>query len=164
MKKINGHTFEFESKGTLCFDPGQGTKHHEPYWCIVKIDPEIASYYRWHLLMHGQDTFQPNTLWGFHISAIKGEAPTKNIDKWSDLDGKIVSFYYGNYVSYSNGRHAWINCYSDDLADLREYYGLDVCNRKLKFHATLGRLKKPWQPDVKRPGTIYDDGDGLFSI
>lgn len=162
--EFEGYSFPFESEGTLRFDPGKGSKHYDPYWVVMEWDEEVANYYRWFLQRHGQATFSPNKLWGFHVSVIKGETPTKNLDQWGKFDGHTVKFNYGNYVSYSNGRHAWINLYSDDLSDIRDYYGLNVCKRKLKYHATLGRLKRPWEPDVKRPGTIYDDGDGLASI
>lgn len=162
--EICGHRFQFQSYGILCFDPGKGTKHFDPYWAIVECDRDIADYYRWHLLQRGVDTWPPNGLWGFHISAIKGEEPTKNLNEWGKFHGHKISFNYGDYISYSNGRHAWLNCWSDDLSDIREYYGLDVAERKLKYHMTLGRLKKPWAPDVKRPGTIYDDGDGIASL
>lgn len=162
--KINGHTFQFTGSGQLCFDPGKGTKHFNPYWCIVKWDRSIADYYRWLLCKWGQDTFSPNGLWGFHISVIKGETPNKNLEEWAKRDGETIQFNYGGYISYSNGRHSWINIYCEELAGLRKYYGLDVAGGKLKFHATLGRLKKPWEPDVKRPGVLYDDGDGLASI
>ena len=162
--EFHGHTFEYEAEGTLFFDPGKGTKHYDPYWCIVKVDPDLARYYRWHLLNWGQATHPPNSLWGFHISAIKGEEPLRNKEKWGKYHDHIVKFYYGKYVSYSNGRHAWLNCYCEELTALREFYGLDVNNRKLKYHATLGRLKRPTAPDIKRPGTVYDDGNGLCSV
>lgn len=162
--KVDGYSFQYESEGTLCFDPGKGSTHYDPYWAILKWDEDIANYYRWHLERWGQATDRPNRLWGFHISVIKGEEPTKNIEDWGKFDGLRVKFNYGNYISYSNGRHSWINIYSDVFCDIREYYGLNVCGRKIKYHATLGRLKNPWEPDVKRPGTIYDDGDGLASI
>lgn len=164
MKTLGHYRFQFKMKGTLRFDPGKGTKHYDPWWCIVDLDEEVAHYYKWILKRWGQDTFPPNGLWGFHVSAIKGEEPTKNKNVWADLNGQTVEIYYGTWINYSNGRHAWLDCFSDDLCDLREVYGLDINNRKVKYHATLGRLKNPYQPDVKRPGTVYKGPDGIDSI
>ncbi len=149
---IKGFEFQYESEGTLCFDPGKGSKHFDDYWAIVKCDADIADYYRWFLERYGQSTFKPNRLWGFHISVIKGEVPVVNSDEWAKFDGKKIKFNYGNYVSYSNGRHAWINIYSDELCDIREYYGLTTCNRMLKYHATLGRLKNHGSQMLKGQG------------
>ena len=109
------------------------------------------------------ETFKPNALWSFHLSVIKGEEPTINTDQWAKLNGQKVTFHYGNFINYSNGRHAWLNCYSDELSSIREFYGLDTNGRKVKYHMTIGRLKEPWAEDVKRPGTIYK-GDNLDSI
>lgn len=164
MKKLGKYTFEHKVTGKLLFDPGKGTKHFDPYWCIVSLDYEISSYYRWLLKRHGQDTESPNKLWGFHVSTIKGEEPTKNKELWGCQDQQEITIWYGNYVSYSNGRHAWLNCYSEDLCQLRDFYGLDINDGKLKYHATLGRLKNPWEPDVKRPGSVYKGSDGVDSI
>jgi hypothetical protein len=162
--KLGKYNFQFAGKGTIQFDPCPEHNKFKPYWCIAKVDEEIAHYYRWLLLKHGVETYEPNKLWGFHISAIKGEAPKENKDSWAKLNGSTVNFFYGNYTNYSNGRHSWLDCYSEELCELREFYGLRTEERKLKFHMTLGRLKKPWEPDVKRPGVIYNDNDGIASI
>jgi hypothetical protein len=164
MKTLGDYVFQFKTTGILQFDPGKGTKHFDPNWCIVKLDEDIANYYRWHLLKRGVATDRPNRLWKFHISCIKGEELTQNQDKWGEEDGASVEIYYGNWISYSNGRHSWIDCYSDDLHDLRRKYGLDINDRKLKYHATLGRLKRPWEPDVKRPGYIYKHPSGIHTL
>lgn len=164
MKTLGNFIFQFEIQGTLLFDPGKGSKNFDEWWCLVQLDKEIASYYRWFLKRWGQETSSPNGLWGFHVSVIKGEEPKKNKNNWAKMNGKEVTIHYGSWINYSNGRHAWIDCYSDDLSEIREYYGLYVNNRKLKYHATLGRLKNPWEPDVKRPGTVYKDPNGLCSI
>jgi hypothetical protein len=161
--KIFDYDFQFQTTGTLQFDPGIGTKHFEHHWCILLCDEQIADYYRWFLTREKIETFKPNALWSFHMSIIKGEEPTKNKDQWAKLNGQKVTFHYGNFINYSNGRHAWLNCYSDDLSDIREFYGLDTNGRKVKYHMTLGRLKKPWEEDVKKPGTIYK-GENLDSI
>lgn len=130
----------------------------------MQCDEEIASYYKWFLSKEKIEIFEPNKIWGFHVSVIKGEVPTKNLDKWKEFNGKEVEYHYGNHVSYSNGRHAWLNCYCEELSDIRDFFGLDVKDRKLKYHMTLGRLKNPTEPDVKRPGVIYEGEGSLFSI
>lgn len=162
--KIFGYEFQFASQGTLQFDPGMGTKLFEPNWCIMLCDEEIARYYKWLLQKEGIEIHEPNKIWKFHASVIKGEEPRKNMDKWKQFDGKKITFNYGSYISYSNGRHAWISCYCDELSDIRDFYGLETNGKKLKYHMTLGRLKNPTQPDTKRPGAIYNDGDNFLSI
>lgn len=165
MKTLGNFVFQFSIQGTLMFDPGKGSKHFDEWWCIVQLDFDLADYYRWHLKKWGVETFSPNGLWGFHVSAIKGEKPTRNIEEWGNRQGEKVSIDYGCWVNYSNGRHAWIDCYSDELCTLRDFYGLDINGGKVKYHATMGRLKKPWEPDVKRPGTVYKDPEtGIDSI
>jgi hypothetical protein len=161
--KLGDYTFQYKSKGILKFDPGKGTKHFQDYWCLLLLDQDICNYYSWFMNKEGDPIHPPNSLWGFHASVIKGEAPTKNIDKWGINDGKEIEFYYGNYISYSNGRHAWLNLYSEDLADLRDFYGLFINERKLKFHMTLGRLKMPKVPEPPGPTILIKEG-GLVDV
>ena len=162
--KIDDYDFQYMSVGTLNFDPGIGSPLYEPNWCIMLCDEEISSYYRWFLTKEGIETHKPNTVWKFHVSVIKGEEPLKNKDQWRKFNNQKISFHYGNFVSYSNGRHAWLNCYSDELSDIRDFYGLETNGKKLKYHMTLGRLKNQTQPDTKRPGIIYKDSNNFHSI
>ncbi len=161
--ELLGHNFQYKSKGTLIYDPGVNTKHYDPYWCILRLDDEIYKYYSWFMEKEGEPIHKPNNIWGFHASVVKGEVPTQNLDKWGFNNNKEIEFLYGNYISWTNGRHAWLNIYCEELADLREYYGLYTNGRKLKFHMTLGRLKTPTQPEPPGPTILIKDGD-LHSV
>jgi hypothetical protein len=138
--KYGEFDFQYTSKGILTYDLAVGSKHFEPYWCFLKLDEEICRYYSWFMNKDGEGIHKPNAIWGFHVSVIKGEKPTDNLDKWGFKEGKEIEFYYGNFISYTNGTHAWLNLYCEELANLRVFYGLD---HKLKYHMTLGRLKTP---------------------
>lgn len=131
--------FNYESEGKIIFDPGVNTVHYEPFWCLLMIDSNIAEYYRWFLKKEKIETHPPNKLWNFHSSIIKHEEPQLNKDKWGIFEGQTIKFKYGNYISFSNGKHAWLNLISDDLNDIRSFYGLQ--NSIKIYHMTLGRLK-----------------------
>jgi hypothetical protein len=161
--KIFEYDFQFTTTGIIQFDPGIGTKHFVPNWCLLLCDEEIARYYSWFLNKEKIEILKPNSIWSFHASVIKGEEPTKNKENWAKFDKQKITIHYGNFINYSNGRHAWISAYSDELSDIRDFYGLNTNGKKLKYHMTLGRLKNPTEPDTKRPGIIYP-GNNLFSI
>ncbi len=130
-----------KSTGTLIFDPGHGTKHYQEWWAIVQVDDDTRDYYCWLSKRHGTK-INPNKLWGAHISCIKNELPLKNKDLWGKDFGSI-EFYYSNIIRYDNGCHAWLDIWSPQLNEIREFFGL---NAKINFgghprhyHMTLGR-------------------------
>lgn len=157
--KIGDYDFQYKSKGVLKYDPGKGTKHFQDFWCLLILDDEIYKYYSWFMNKEGEPINKPNSLWGFHSSVIKGEEPKQNKNKWGYKDGKEIEFYYGNYISWSNGRHAWMNLYCEELSELRDFYGLYTNGGKLKYHMTLGRLRNPTQPEPDGPTILIKDGD-----
>jgi hypothetical protein len=155
---IGEYNFQYKSSGMLTYDPGVGTKHFEPNWCLLKLDDDFYKYYSWFMNKDGEPIQKPNSLWGFHASVIKGEQPTKNIDKWGKDNGKTIEFHYGNFISWTNGRHAWMNLYCEELSDLRNFYGLYTNGNKLKYHMTLGRLKNPTMPEPLEATILIKDG------
>ena len=155
---IGEYNFQYRSSGILTYDPGIGGKHYEPHWCLLKLDDEFYRYYTWFMNKEGEPIHKPNALWGFHASVIKGEKPTQNIDKWGLKNGKTIEFDYGNYISWTNGRHAWMNLYCEELSELRNFYGLYTNGNKLKYHMTLGRLKNPTQPEPLEATILIKDG------
>jgi hypothetical protein len=160
---VAGIDFQYQSSGILRFNPGFGTKHYEPNWCIMELDEEIYKYYSWFMNMDGEPILKPNTLWGFHSSVIKGEEPTQNATDWAKFDGDVIPFYYSNYIKYSNGRHCWMDLYSPRLSEIRDYYGLYVNGGKLKYHMTLGRLKHPTVPEPQTATHLFKTGE-LHSV
>lgn len=117
-------------------DMHQGTKHFEPWWALVACDEGIIDYYNWFLKRRG-DEYMPNKLWGPHISFVKGYEPAHKTH-WKALQGVQIEYWYSNVVRTDNGKHAWLDVFSPQLAELRERLGL---LSKIFFHLTIGRLK-----------------------
>lgn len=128
----------FTSTGILQYDPGKGDKHFDPWWALLTCDDEIARYYAWFLKRYGLEVHPNNKgLWGTHISILKGEVPP-DTSNWGKYDGFEVEFNYNHIVRFDNGKHAWVDVYSEDLSAIREMMGFPA---KPWFHLTIGRLK-----------------------
>lgn len=131
----------FTSSGILQYDPGKGNKKFEPNWALLICDDEISSYYTWHLKRHGWETFSNDKgLWGTHISVMKGEE-IPNPTNWGKYEGYEVEFHYNHIIRFDNGKHAWIDIYSEDLSAIREELGFTF---KPWYHLTIGRLMRPY--------------------
>jgi hypothetical protein len=128
--------FRYRSLGALHFDPKKDTKHFEPWWVLLLCDDGIVTLYRWFLKTYGLDT-EPNRLWGAHVSVIKGQEPTKK-ELWGTKEGQRVEFWYTDQIRWDNEKHAWLDCFSPEMSNIRQEMGLPG---KSFFHLTLGRLK-----------------------
>ncbi len=126
----------FSSTGTIQFDPLKGTKHFDPWWALLLCDEDIAYYYAWLSKRHGME-LEPFNLWGVHVSVIKGEIPLDQ-SVWGRYSGMELRINYENNLRFDNGKHAWLDVYSQDLADFRQSLGYFAKN---KYHLTIGRLK-----------------------
>jgi hypothetical protein len=134
----------FTSTGILQYDPGKGTKSFNPHWALLICDDDIARYYAWHMKKHGVELYPNNKgLWGTHVSSLKGE-PVLNQELWGKYEGYEVEFHYNHLIRYDNGRHAWVDVYSEDLSKIREELGFAP---KYWYHLTIGRLVRPF--DIK---------------
>jgi hypothetical protein len=128
--------FIHKTTGILEFDPKSGTKHFEPWWALLNCDDGIAEFYAWLLKGYGlvADTFK---LWGTHVSVIKGQEPAIKA-KWGSAQGRAVEYWYTNQIRWDNGKHAWLDVYSEEMSQIREEMGLSP---KVRYHLTIGRLK-----------------------
>lgn len=134
----------FSSTGVLQYDPGKGSKQFDPHWALVLCDDEISRYYAWHLKKWGQETYSNDKgLWKTHVSALKGDEPPNPVS-WAKYDGYEITFYYTHLIRYDNGKHAWVDVYSEDLSKIREELGFGP---KYWYHMTIGRLMRPF--DIK---------------
>lgn len=134
----------FTSTGILQYDPGKGSKKFDPHWALLLCDDEIAAYYAWLLRKKGIDVWSNDKgLWKTHISVLKGDPPPKP-ESWSKYDGYEIEFHYTNQIRYENGKHAWVDVYSEDLSAIRRELGFVS---KPWFHLTIGRLVKPFNVD-----------------
>lgn len=137
----------FQSTGILQYDPVSGTKHDEPWWALIKCDQGIADYYAWFLKRYGIEVNTFN-LWDIHISVLKGEVPP-NQENWGIYDGYEFNFYYNHIIRWDNGKHAWVDIYSEELSAVREAMGFPP---KLWYHLTIGKLIRPYIVDFTNYG------------
>jgi hypothetical protein len=137
----------FTSTGILHYDPLPGSKHYEPWWGLLQCDDQIAKYYTWHLKRHGVEV-DPANLWGVHVSILKGESPPKP-EVWGKYEDYEVEFHYNHLIRYDNGKHAWVDVYSEDLSKIREELGFAP---KFWYHLTIGRLIRPYEVDFTNYG------------
>lgn len=135
----------FTSTGILQYDPGKGSKHFESNWALLLCDDEISRYYSWLFKSRGIDTYPNNNgLWGTHISVMKGD-DIPNPEGWGKYEGYEVEFYYNHIIRFDNGKHAWLDIYSEDLSAIREELGFTF---KPWYHLTIGRLVRPFNQDL----------------
>lgn len=105
-------------------------------WLHAMIDDEICRYYaamvekRFGIKLHWK------SMWGGHVSVVRGEEILINQDKWGhDKEREIVINY--SHDIYTNGHHWWLNVESEEISAIRKFYGLPGEERHL--HLTIGR-------------------------
>lgn len=106
-------------------------------WALVQVDEDIPRYYAAQVENRFGIKLQVKTQWGAHVSAIRGEHPVDNAEKWGHDDGKLIVINYTHEI-YTNGRHWWLNVDSPDLSVVRDLYNYHTTKRW--FHLTVGRL------------------------
>jgi hypothetical protein len=137
----------FTSSGIFHYDPLPGTKHYEPWWALLSCDQQIAEYYAWFLKRQGVEVETAN-LWGVHVSVLKGEVPP-NLENWGKYEDFEVEFHYNHFIRHDNGKHAWVDIYSEDLSAIRQELGFPA---KPWYHLTIGRLIRPYGVDFTKYG------------
>jgi hypothetical protein len=68
------------STGTVLYDPGQGTKHFEPWWALLACDQGIVDYYAWVVRRQGGE-LEAGSCWGAHVCFVRGEQPA-DVGAW----------------------------------------------------------------------------------
>lgn len=127
----------FNSTGHLIYDP-YARISQDPWWLILKTDKGLMEYYQHWIKRHYDVTFE-NTVWGSHISVVRGQKPP-NEKAWGKYKNEKISFTYSNRIY----RAHWFYCvdvYSDRLEEIREELGLPK-QPKHGFHLTIGRINK----------------------
>jgi len=136
--------FEFETEGTIVYDPDRGTmKNNIEHWAVITVEPDIAAYYR-HLFYqrYGIELDKPN--WEPHCSVLKGYTNTDKEKPWGWRDQEKIRLNY-THEMFWNSSHVWINCYSKEFFELRDFYnivGLD------QGHITIGKFRHYQQGHV----------------
>jgi hypothetical protein len=106
-------------------------------WLHVLVDDEICRYYasmiekRFGIKLHWK------SMWGGHVSVVRGEDLLVNQDKWGHDENKEVLIKYSHDI-YTNGYHWWLNVQCDEISEIRKFYGLPGEERHL--HLTVGRV------------------------
>lgn len=129
----------FKSSGKLVYNPKTHLQSNNNWnkWLILMCDEELSQYYRW--MFNREYPYLPKLMrpvWGTHISVIRGEV-IPNVDIWGLGKDTIVQFEYESGVK-DNGEYYWLKAHCDELAGLREAYGLPR-QPKFGFHLTIGR-------------------------
>jgi hypothetical protein len=128
------------STGTVLYDPGQGTRHFEPWFALLSCDDGIVDYLTWHLRRAGIE-LDKGSRWGAHVTFVRGEPPASP-DAWGTAADEEIAFHYANVIRWSNGRHAWVDVCCPRLNELRAALGL-AAKPDARYHLALGRLREP---------------------
>jgi hypothetical protein len=112
-----------------------GTLRYADDWLLLQVDDEIARYYADMIRVRFGIGLHHRSKWGAHVSVIRGETLSTPA-LWGADDGEEIAIKYTHDI-YTNGAHWWLNVESDELAAVRERYGLPP--EKRHFHLTIGR-------------------------
>ena len=129
----------FTGEGRLIYDPYARIKS-APWWMILKTDEGIIEYYQHWLKKHYDVGFE-RTVWGSHISVVRGQEPP-NKAAWAKYKNEKIQFTYSNRVY----RAHWFFCidaYSPRLEEIRVELGLKP-QPKHGLHLTVGRMQKEY--------------------
>lgn len=132
----------FKSTGTLIYDPhgrSEKSRHKvsEPWWALLLCDQGIVDYANYWLRQRGVYLYK-YSLYGSHISVIKGEKPP-NAKLWKKYHRKKVNFKYSNDFRH-NHKYWWIFVTCPELGEIRKELGLDPKPPYFGFHLTIGRV------------------------
>lgn len=129
----------------------KGRVHCDDDWYLLSLGPDFGEYFRESVLAVETDvTFVGKP----HISIIKSESPCRKIKQFGRaFVNEIVEFKVHELLQYENGRHIWVNCFSERLCEIREYFNLPVFRQdkqfRVNFHSTLARLNKSRKPHLR---------------
>lgn len=141
-----------ESTGKLIYDPRARIKN-APWWCILKTDEEIVRYYKEWLKKFYDVEFE-KTVWGSHVSVVRGTEPS-NKSVWKKYQGYKINFTYTNNIY----RAHWFYCVdvqSAELEAIRQELGLTPVP-KHGFHLTIGRINKLQLQRAAEARKVYTD-------
>jgi hypothetical protein len=114
-----------------------GTIKYSHDWLVIDTDDEICRYYAAIVEKKFGVKLHWKSMWGGHVSVIRGEELLANQDKWGYNEGREITIQYSHDI-YTNGQHWWLNVKSKEISDLRTFYGLPENDRNI--HLTMGRI------------------------
>jgi len=130
----------------FCHESSGVLRYGSDHWVRVMCDRSIIAYYAWLLKKYGLPV-QLGSAHGAHISVVRGELPP-NPAKWGLWDGQEIRFKYSTNVRMTDW-HAWLDCQSDQLNELRATLGYPPKPQKRlsdgrileqSYHLTIGRV------------------------
>lgn len=105
-------------------------------WCVAWLDPEIGHYYR-SLIPKAKYAQRP--MYDAHVTVIsRYDQPNRHGRLWGKYQDKEVLVHYDGVVRPC-GEYFGLDCWSKDIADLREELGL---NRLMGAHWDWPGLNK----------------------
>ena len=114
-----------------------GKLHFADDWLLVNLKGDVQDYYAWYVKKLFGIKLHVRSLWGAHVSVVRGENIKQNADKWGVQEGQLINIKYTHNI-FTNGEHWWLNVEGEELSKLRGFYGLG--SNKKWFHLTIGRL------------------------
>lgn len=123
----------YKSVGKLVHDP-KSLDHKRPFWLILECDDEIARYYKYLMFKERGIKLNPRSLWGTHVSVIRGEKPNSGF--WGKVSKEPIEFEYDGIVKNTD-KYYWIDIICPKLLEVRNYYGLPK-NPYFNLHMTIG--------------------------
>lgn len=129
----------FESKAIVRYGPDIRV--------IAEIDQAISDYYR---SLIPKYYYAAGQRYKSHITIVrtKKETPT-NLQFWGKHEGRVITFQYDSYIHFE-GKYFWLNCYSDEIGEIREELGLPKFRDdrafggllRNEYHITIANIKK----------------------
>lgn len=104
-------------------------------WAVVEIGYEFSNYYR--SLLPKYLKVQPSK-YPAHITVVR-----KNLEKatnWGYLDKCQIKFDYEPIIKYDSPYY-FIDCWSDQISEIRQYLGLPKYRMYGCYHITIGNTK-----------------------
>ena len=142
----------------------RGRVRFEDDWYLLDVDDAVVRYFA--TALEELNARLPIRLVERpHISVIKGERPSLKVAKWGrGFVNEIIEFRANEILHHENGRHVWINCVSDRLCEMREYFSLPTMKKdgvyRVNYHLTLAHLTTPMEA-VPRPAYRLSPATGI---
>ena len=149
----------FTAKGRIHYEPTRNFRNDDrnKWWMTLELQSfeDISRYYRWfidkqwydvdRIKTYKIDYYRPSH--PFHISIIRGETPSKNVEEWGKyLKGKSFDIEYSFPRQIINPPKAkglfWIcDVKFEKYTEIREYFGLNSHKDGKYFngHITIAR-------------------------
>jgi len=116
------------SYGTLKYGPGVKA--------YVSLNQDFANYYK---ALIPKYLYPQGTRYSPHITVVRLNIETPNIENWRIYENKRVWFSY-NPIIRSDGVRYWLDVWSDEIARIRGKLGLEEYRKGFNcYHITIAK-------------------------